>query len=107
MTTRIELFGCPMDTATMAQTVACIADRIERHQFTQQASINVAKLVHMQSDAQLARCVLASGAVMAGEDFTVNNAAFFKQFPYYVEPGDMNLDRIAANEIPRLVAQAG
>lgn len=57
MTKRIELFGCPMDTATMAQTVSCISDRIERRRFTQQASINVAKLVHMQSDPRLARSV--------------------------------------------------
>lgn len=41
----------------MAQTVACITDRIEHRQFTQQASINVAKLVHMQSDPALARSV--------------------------------------------------
>jgi N-acetylglucosaminyldiphosphoundecaprenol N-acetyl-beta-D-mannosaminyltransferase len=57
MTTRIEMFGCPMDIATMDQAVARIADRIERRQFTQQSSVNVAKLVHMQTDAQLARSV--------------------------------------------------
>ncbi|HEX7636263.1 MAG TPA: WecB/TagA/CpsF family glycosyltransferase [Noviherbaspirillum sp.] len=54
---RIELFGCPMDVATMTETVDLIRDRILRQQFTQHVVVNVAKLVHMQSDAELAASV--------------------------------------------------
>lgn len=46
-----------MDASTMAKTVAVIADRIERQTFTQHVVVNVAKLVHMQTDAVLAESV--------------------------------------------------
>ncbi|WP_130619728.1 WecB/TagA/CpsF family glycosyltransferase [Dyella amyloliquefaciens] len=54
---RIELFGCPMDVASMTETVEVIRNRIVARQFTQHVVVNVAKLVHMQSDAQLAASV--------------------------------------------------
>jgi N-acetylglucosaminyldiphosphoundecaprenol N-acetyl-beta-D-mannosaminyltransferase len=54
---RFELFGCPMDSADMDETVAWIADRVERRTFTQHVVVNVAKLVHMQKDADLAASV--------------------------------------------------
>ncbi|WP_199730188.1 WecB/TagA/CpsF family glycosyltransferase [Paraburkholderia sp. BL17N1] len=54
---RIEVFGCPMDAATMDETVARISTRIAARQFTQHVAVNVAKLVHMQADAELARSV--------------------------------------------------
>jgi N-acetylglucosaminyldiphosphoundecaprenol N-acetyl-beta-D-mannosaminyltransferase len=46
-----------MDTATMDETVATISSRIIARQFTQHCAVNVAKLVHMQSNAELARSV--------------------------------------------------
>ncbi|MBN3818536.1 WecB/TagA/CpsF family glycosyltransferase [Paraburkholderia sp. Se-20369] len=60
---RIELFGCPMDTATMAETVDLIRCRIARGQFTQHVVVNVAKLVNMQTDAALAASVHACDIV--------------------------------------------
>ncbi|WP_041759250.1 WecB/TagA/CpsF family glycosyltransferase [Paraburkholderia phytofirmans] len=54
---RIEVFGCPMDTATMDETVAEISTRIAARQFTQHVAVNVAKLVHMQTDTELAKSV--------------------------------------------------
>jgi len=54
---RIELFGCPMDLETMAGTVNTIFTRITAGQFTQHVVINVAKLVNMQADPQLAASV--------------------------------------------------
>nr|WP_075643568.1 WecB/TagA/CpsF family glycosyltransferase [Paraburkholderia ginsengiterrae] len=54
---RIQVLGCPMDAATMDETVAVISSRIMARQFTQHVAVNVAKLVHMQTDAELARSV--------------------------------------------------
>ncbi|PXX38179.1 WecB/TagA/CpsF family glycosyltransferase [Burkholderia sp. MS455] len=60
---RIELFGCPMDVGTMTQTVELIRDRIARSQFTQHVVVNVAKLVNMQADPELAASVHACDIV--------------------------------------------
>ncbi len=46
-----------MDVASMTETVEVIRNRIVARQFTQHVVVNVAKLVHMQSDAQLAASV--------------------------------------------------
>ncbi|CAB3777078.1 N-acetylglucosaminyldiphosphoundecaprenol N-acetyl-beta-D-mannosaminyltransferase [Paraburkholderia ultramafica] len=54
---RIEVFGCPIDAATMDETVAAISSRIIAKQFTQHGAVNVAKLVHMQSNTELAQSV--------------------------------------------------
>lgn len=56
---RIELFGCPMDVATMSETVELIRSRIAHRQFTQHVVVNVAKLVNMQADEELAGSVRA------------------------------------------------
>ncbi len=48
-----------MDVATMDETVHFIKDRIQANQFTQHVVVNVAKLVHMQKDAQLRESVEA------------------------------------------------
>lgn len=50
---RIEVLGCPMDVATMGETVDWIDQRITAKQFTQHVVVNVAKLVHMRKDPQL------------------------------------------------------
>lgn len=60
---RIELFGCPMDVATMSETVDTVRNRIVRKQFTQHVVVNVAKLVNMQTDAELANSVRACDIV--------------------------------------------
>lgn len=54
---RIELFGCPLDVATMDETVDWISARISSREFSQHVVVNVAKLVNMQSDPVLARSV--------------------------------------------------
>ncbi|ALX14374.1 UDP-N-acetyl-D-mannosamine transferase [Burkholderia cepacia JBK9] len=54
---RIELFGCSMNVGTMSETVELIRDRIAREQFTQHVVVNVAKLVNMQTDAELATSI--------------------------------------------------
>ncbi len=46
-----------MDAASMVDTVATIEARIARQEFTQHVVVNVAKLVHMQSDPELAASV--------------------------------------------------
>ncbi|WP_305046415.1 WecB/TagA/CpsF family glycosyltransferase [Geoalkalibacter sp.] len=50
---RIEILGCPMDVATMSETVEAIREAVVARRFTQHVVVNVAKLVNMRNDAQL------------------------------------------------------
>ncbi|GAA3912687.1 WecB/TagA/CpsF family glycosyltransferase [Litoribacillus peritrichatus] len=54
---RIEFLGAPMDSATMSDTVSLIADRIERKDFLQHVVVNVAKLINMRKDEELAQSI--------------------------------------------------
>jgi N-acetylglucosaminyldiphosphoundecaprenol N-acetyl-beta-D-mannosaminyltransferase len=56
---RIEVLGCPMDVASMAETVERIRSGVQTNRFTQHVVVNVAKLVHMRKDAQLDASVRA------------------------------------------------
>jgi len=55
----LEVMGVRMNPLTMDETLALVAERIERGLFTQHAVVNVAKLVHMQTDADLREAVLS------------------------------------------------
>jgi N-acetylglucosaminyldiphosphoundecaprenol N-acetyl-beta-D-mannosaminyltransferase len=55
----MELFGVPMDALTMDETVRMIDRRIAAGEFTQHVVVNVAKLVQMQDDPELAAAVRA------------------------------------------------
>jgi len=50
---RIEVLDCPMDVATMVETVEAIRHSVAQSAFTQHVVVNVAKLVNMRDDAQL------------------------------------------------------
>lgn len=52
-----------MNVATMSETVRWISARIAARQFTQHVVVNVAKLVHLQSDDELAASVRACDIV--------------------------------------------
>ncbi|EGR0728176.1 exopolysaccharide biosynthesis glycosyltransferase VpsK [Vibrio cholerae] len=54
---RINFLGSPMDVASMSETVALIRDRILCQEFTQHVVVNVAKLVNMRKDPELAQSV--------------------------------------------------
>ncbi|WP_202883190.1 WecB/TagA/CpsF family glycosyltransferase [Vibrio cholerae] len=54
---RINFLGSPMDVASMSETIALIRDRILRQEFTQHVVVNVAKLVNMRKDPELAQSV--------------------------------------------------
>ncbi|WP_032468179.1 exopolysaccharide biosynthesis glycosyltransferase VpsK [Vibrio sp. RC586] len=54
---RINFLGSPMDVASMGETVALIRERILRQDFTQHVVVNVAKLVNMRTDPELAQSV--------------------------------------------------
>lgn len=54
---RIEVLGCPLDVASMDETVSFISERVSRREFTQHVVVNVAKLVNMRTDPQLAASV--------------------------------------------------
>mgnify|MGYP001547788341 CR=1 FL=1 len=56
---RIELLSCPMDVATMDETVDVIAQRVEKKIFTQHVVVNVAKVVNMRKDLVLNESVCA------------------------------------------------
>jgi len=50
---RIELLNCPMDVASMEETVGLIDAAVAADRFTQHVVVNVAKIVNMQRDPQL------------------------------------------------------
>lgn len=50
---RIEVLNCPMDVATMGETVAAIDQAVAAGRFTQHVVVNVAKLVNMRKDPEL------------------------------------------------------
>ena len=54
---RIEFLGCPMDVASMDDTVETIRSAVSAGRFTQHVVVNVAKLVNMRDDAQLKESV--------------------------------------------------
>ncbi|WP_193165113.1 WecB/TagA/CpsF family glycosyltransferase [Microbulbifer hainanensis] len=54
---RIEFMNAPMDAASMSETVSVIEDKVTANTFTQHVVVNVAKLVHMRSDTELAESV--------------------------------------------------
>lgn len=56
---RIEFLGAPMDSLTMAETVNIIENKVANNEFFQHVVVNVAKLVHMQTDTVLADSVKA------------------------------------------------
>ncbi len=54
---RIEFLGCPLDAATMDETVKIISERVEQKLFTQHVVVNVAKIIHMQADPVLSESI--------------------------------------------------
>lgn len=54
---RIDFLGSPMDSGTMSDTVSLISERISSQTFTQHVVVNVAKIVNMRKDPELARSV--------------------------------------------------
>lgn len=54
---RIEFLDSPMDNLSMQESVALIEQNIMDDTFTQHVVVNVAKLVHMQTDSVLAESV--------------------------------------------------
>lgn len=56
---RIELMGCPMDVASMQETVSTVREAVAARRFTQHVVVNVAKLVNMRSDPELNASVRA------------------------------------------------
>ena len=54
---RITFLGCPMDVASMDNTVESIRSAISTKRFTQHVVVNVAKLVNMRTDSQLRESV--------------------------------------------------
>ncbi len=50
---RVDFMGCPMDVATMKETVNYIDEAVAKKRLTQHVVVNVAKIVNMQSDSQL------------------------------------------------------
>lgn len=54
---RIDVLNCPMDVATLDETVEAIRTAVSEGRFTQHVVVNVAKLVKMREDAQLRESV--------------------------------------------------
>lgn len=62
---RKEFLEIPLDVASMEETVEFIRHRIEHGEFTQQVSVNVAKLVHLRKEPKLADAVRRCEVVSA------------------------------------------
>ena len=60
---RVEFLGATMDSLTMSESVAHIEDKLIKGDFLQHVVVNVAKLVHMQTDSVLADSVKACDMV--------------------------------------------
>jgi len=60
---RINFLGSPMDSGTMAKAVAHIESKLLAGEFLQHVVVNVAKLVHMQTDTVLADSVKACDVI--------------------------------------------
>jgi N-acetylglucosaminyldiphosphoundecaprenol N-acetyl-beta-D-mannosaminyltransferase len=60
---RINFLGSPMDSTTMRDAVSFIESKLVAGEFLQHVVVNVAKLVHMQSDAVLAESVKACDVI--------------------------------------------
>lgn len=58
-TTKIEIMNVKMHSLTMIETIAEINRRMAESEFTQHVVVNVAKLVHMQTDFKLREAVHA------------------------------------------------
>ncbi len=56
---RIEVLGCPMDSATMDETVSMIGKNVHEGIFTQHVVVNVAKIIGMRKDPALDQSVRA------------------------------------------------
>lgn len=54
---RIEMLGSPMDMGSMEETVQLIKERLSGGVFTQHVVVNVAKVVNMRKDPELAQSV--------------------------------------------------
>ena len=54
---RVNIMGCPMDVATISETVDAIDHAISKDKFTQHVVVNVAKLVNMQNDIVLSESI--------------------------------------------------
>lgn len=101
---RIEFLGSPMHSATMVETVDFIADRIEKKEFLQHVVVNVAKLVNMQKDAELAESVKACDLINIDGMGVVLGARFMgHDIPERVAGVDLFhnlLDMSAAKDFP-------
>jgi N-acetylglucosaminyldiphosphoundecaprenol N-acetyl-beta-D-mannosaminyltransferase len=62
---RIQILGSPLDPVTMAEAIARVDEAVRARQPLQNASLNAAKLVRMQSDSELREAVAACGLVTA------------------------------------------
>ena len=54
---RVNIMGCPMDIATISETVDTIDHAISKNKFTQHVVVNVAKLVNMQNNTVLSNSI--------------------------------------------------
>ena len=62
---RIELFGCPVDSLNLDQTVGRIESIIRRREPKRHSALNAAKIVRMRKDQRLRQIVTASHMVSA------------------------------------------
>lgn len=62
---KIELFGCPVDSLNLNQTVSRIEGIIREREPRRHSALNAAKIVRMRKDERLRQIVAASDVVSA------------------------------------------
>ena len=93
----IRLFGVNMHACTMDETVEEIAKRLDSEQFTQHVVVNVAKIVNMRRDPELAAAVAACDIVnIDGAGVVFGGRALGYRIPERVAGIDL-FDRLLAH----------
>ena len=96
---RIELFGAPMDALTMEDTVRQIDRRISDGQFTQHVVVNVAKVVQMRDDPELAAAVRGCDIInIDGAGIVFGGRFLGLKIPHRVAGIDLFLELLAYAE---------
>ncbi len=98
---RINFLGCPLDVATMSDTVTLVKTAVAEHKFTQHVVVNVAKLVNMRKDPELDESVRSCDIINIDGMGVVFGARFLgHEIPERVAGVDLFLDllRMSATE---------
>jgi N-acetylglucosaminyldiphosphoundecaprenol N-acetyl-beta-D-mannosaminyltransferase len=98
---RVDVLGCPIDALDMAGTVARCAEIVQGGAWAQHMAVNVAKLVTMRRDAELARLIGGCEIISAdGQGVVLASRLLGRPLPERVAGIDL-MDALLAEAAPR------